>query len=85
MVVLDNYSRFPIFERITNIKPQITVISRLDTIFSIWGISSSCRTDNGAPFHGHKFAEFAKYMRFEHRKISPRHPMGNSQVERRFM
>ena len=81
MVVLDDYSRFPIVERITNITAD-TVIPRLETIFSIWGIPSTCRTDNGAPFHGHKFAEFAKFMGFEHRKITPRHPMGNSQVER---
>ena len=46
--------------------------TRLETIFSM---------DNGAPFHGHKFAESAKYMGFKHRKITPRHPMGNSQVE----
>lgn len=66
MVVLF-FSHFPIVERSINITADV-VIQRLGTIFS---------TDNGAPFHGHKFAEFAKYMGFKHRK----NPMGNSQVE----
>ena len=43
---------------------------------------SVCRTDNGPPFNGHMFEEFAKHMGSSHRRSTPLHPMGNSLVER---
>ena len=81
MVVIDDYSRFPIVEKLTSLSAQ-AVILRLENVFSIRGICSVCRTDNGPPFNGHMFEEFAKHMGFSHRRSTPLHPMGNSLVKR---
>ena len=81
MMIIDDYSRFPIVEKLTSLSAQ-AVIPRLENVFSIWGICSVCRTDNEPPFNGHMFEEFAKHMGFSHRRSTPLHPMGNSLVER---
>ena len=80
MVVIDDYSRFPIVEKLTSLSAQ-AVILRLENVFSIRGICSVYRTDNGPPFNGHMFEEFAKHMGFSHRRSTPLHPMGSSLVE----
>ena len=59
LVVIDDYSRFPIVEKLTSLSAQ-AVILRLENVFSIRGICSVYRTDNGPPFNGHMFEEFVK-------------------------
>ena len=80
MVIIDNYSHFPIVQKLTSLSAK-TIIPRLDDVFSIWGICSMCRTDNGLPFNRRMFEVFAKRMGFSHRSPSL-HPMDNSLVER---
>ena len=80
MVILDDYSRFPVVEKLFNLKAK-TVIARLEKFFGLFGISATCRTDNGPPWSSDAMREFAAHMRFVHRKAIPYHPMGNSQVE----
>ncbi|KAK3083972.1 hypothetical protein FSP39_006106 [Pinctada imbricata] len=81
MVVIDDYSRFPVIEIMTSISAR-TVIPRLDGIFATFGIPSVCKSDNGPPFNGSEFRKFADYLGFKHRKITPLHPEANGLVEK---
>ena len=81
MVVIDDYSRYPIVEPLTSLSAK-AVIPRLERIFSMFGIPSVCRTDSGPPFQGDEFRQFAKQMEFKHRRITPLNPRANSVVER---
>ena len=80
MVVIDDYSRYPLVEKLKSTSAD-AVIPRLETIFAMFGQVSIVRTDNGPPFQGHKFKEFAEHMGFKHKKITPLHPKGNAIVE----
>ena len=81
LVVIDDYSRFPDVEIVSSTSAQ-QVIPKLDRIFSTFGVPSVVRTDNGPPFNSHEFAQFADYLGFKHRKVTPRWPQANGEVER---
>ena len=81
MVVMDEYSRFPIVEIIHSLSAK-TVIPHLDKIFSLFGCPVTLKTDNGPPMNSEQFKKFAKYVGFEHRKITPLWPKANSECER---
>ena len=80
MVVMDEYSRFPMIEEVKSTASE-HVIPALDSIFSVLGIPSVLKTDNGPPFNGHRFKEYSEYMGFKHRKITPLAPQANGQAE----
>ena len=40
------------------------------------------KSDNGPPFNGHEFAQFADYLGFKHRRVTPLWPEANGEVER---
>ncbi len=79
-VVIDDYSHFPVVEILTTTSAK-AVIPRLDNIFSMFGVPSICRSDNGPPFNGQEFSQFADFLGFKHRKITPAHPEANSNAE----
>jgi hypothetical protein len=81
MVLIDDYSRFPVVEIIRSTAAQ-TVIPRLDKIFAVFGIPKTVKSDNGPPFNGQAFADFATRLGFHHRKITPLHPIANGEAER---
>lgn len=81
MVLMDEYSRFPIVEILNSINAK-TVIPILDKIFSEYGVPKTLKSDNGPPMSSHSFTQFADYLGFCHRKITPRHPESNAQCER---
>jgi len=81
LVVTDDYSRFPLVEIISSTSAN-TVLPVMDKIFSEFGIPDVLRTDNGPPFNSNKFDEFAKSLGFHHRKVTPRWPRSNGEVER---
>ncbi|KAK2552072.1 Uncharacterized protein P5673_026817 [Acropora cervicornis] len=54
----------------------------LDKTFSTFGIPEIVRSDNGPPFNGREFREFAQTLGFKHRKVTPLWPRANGQVER---
>ena len=58
------------------------VIPKLDKIFSAYGIPKVVRSDNGPPFNGSEFEQFAKSYGFKHRKVTPAWPEANGEVER---
>ena len=80
LVIIDDYSRFPIVEVVKSTSTQET-IEQLDKYFSIFGIPSVLKTDNGPAFKSHEFAQFAQYLGFKHRKITPLWPRANGEVE----
>ena len=80
MVVLDEYSRFPLVETISSTSAQI-VTRNLEIMFSIFGLPDEVRSDNGPPFNSYDFREFAKYLGFQHRLITPEWPQANGMAE----
>uniref|UniRef100_A0ABM0MTM2 Uncharacterized protein K02A2.6-like n=1 Tax=Saccoglossus kowalevskii TaxID=10224 RepID=A0ABM0MTM2_SACKO len=81
LVVTDDYSRYPVVEVISSTASRF-VIPKLDSIFALFGIPRIVRSDNGPPFSSIEFAAFAKDLGFKHRKITPRWPRANGEVER---
>ena len=59
-----------------------TVIPKLDRIFAAYGVPQVVKSDNGPPFSGHEFAQFAEHLGFKHRKVTPLWPEANSEVGR---
>ena len=54
IVIIDDYSRFPIVEIVYSTSARV-VIPVLDKTFSIFGIPDELKTDNGPPFQGSLF------------------------------
>ncbi|CAC5369008.1 unnamed protein product [Mytilus coruscus] len=81
MVIMDEYSRYPVVETLTTISAK-AVIPLLDKVFSTFGIPNIVKTDNGSPWQGKEFRDFATYMGFTHRKITPLWPQSNAECER---
>ena len=48
----------------------------------MFGIPNLIKTDNGPPFNGAMFKEFANYLGFYHREITPLWPQANGEAER---
>ena len=67
---MDEYSRFPEVEIICSTSAK-TVIPRLRSIFARHGYPTVVKTDNGPPFQGQDFADFADICGFKHRRITP--------------
>ena len=80
LVLVDDYSRFPLVDIISATSTSI-VSARLDRIFSIFGTPELIRTDNGPPFSSDEFAAFAKKAGFAHRKVTPYYSQANGLVE----
>lgn len=81
LVVIDEYSRYPEVEIVQSTSAKAT-IPKLDKMFATFGIPLEVKTDNGPPFQGSEFAEFAAYLGFRHRKITPLWPQANAEAER---
>ena len=50
-------------------------------VFATHGVPKTVQSDNGPPFNSEDFKEFAAEMGFIHKKITPRHPKAQRQVE----
>ena len=81
LVIYDDYSRYPVVEVITSVSSQV-VIPRLNKIFAEFGVPEILRSDNGPPFNGKEFAEFARRIGFHHRRVAPLWPRANGEAER---
>lgn len=81
LVLIDDYSRFPIVEHITTTSAKC-VKAKLEDILSAFGVPKIIKTDNGPPFNSNEFHEFATFMGFKHRKITPYWPQANGEAER---
>ena len=81
LVIVDDYSRFPVVEIIHSTSAR-TLIPCIDKVFSMFGIPTTLKTDNGPPFNSTEFRDFANYLGFKHRKITPLWPQANGEAER---
>ena len=79
MVLVDEYSRYPIVEIIRSVSAN-TVIIMLDNILAMFGVPEVIKSDNGAPFNSDVFASFAKHSGFRHRRVTECWPRGNAQA-----
>lgn len=78
LVIIDNYTRYPVVKSVTSTSANAVK----GKIFSMLGIPRVCETDNGAPFNSDQFSQFADYLRFHHRRITPLWPQANATAER---
>lgn len=65
MVVIDEFSRFPEVELLTSTSAK-AVIPKLDAIFARQGVPDILKSDNGPPFNGREFENFANHLGFNH-------------------
>ena len=80
MEVEDEFNRFPEVELLTSTSPK-AVVPKLDTIFSRQGVPDILKSDNGLPFNEHAFKNFADYLGFKHRRITPLWPKAIGEAE----
>ena len=69
MVVIDEYSRYPIVEIVSSVSAKC-VIPVLDKVLSVFGFPKVIKSDNGSPFNSSQFAEYASHCGFQ---TSPHH------------
>ena len=79
LVLTDQYSRYPEVEFTKSIPCEGTR-EKLKKIFSNHGVPQTIQTD-GPPFTSHAFLEFARETGFQHKRITPKHPKAQGQVE----
>ena len=81
LVLWDQYAKYPVAEFITTTSAETTICA-LERIFTTYGTQKEIKTDNGPPFNGAKFSEFAKVQGFKHWKVTPKWAEANGDVER---
>ena len=81
LVVIDEYSRFPIVKAIRTNTAEV-VIKVLKDIFDLFGRPDTLKTDNGTPFQSYKFSQFEKSDGINHRRITPLWQRANGICER---
>lgn len=81
MVVIDDHSRYPEVDVISSTSSRV-VIPRLERIFAAHGVPAEIKTDNGPPFNGQEFRDYADTVGFHHRKVTPLWPEANGEAER---
>ena len=80
LVVTDDYSRFPVVLTTYSLKSSV-IETKLDAVFSTFGIPKILRTDNGPPFNSESFTEFCRNLGIQHRPITPLWPRANGIAE----
>ena len=81
LLTVDYYSNFFEVDRLSN-KRGPEVIHKLKKLISLFGIPDIVMSDNGPPFNGAEFRNFAIEYGFKHRTSSPRFPSSNGLAER---
>ena len=81
LVFYCQYSRYPLVEFVgsTGEKATIPVFKR---VLNTFGVPTEIKSDNGPPFNGHAFQEYAEEEGFHHRRVTPGWPEANGDVER---
>ena len=80
LVLTDQYSRYPEVEFTKSTSFEGTR-EKLKKICSTHGVPQTIQTDNGPPFTSHAFSEFARKTGFQHKRIMPKRPKAQGQVE----
>ena len=82
LVFWDQYSRYPVVEFVISSTSADASIPQFERTFNTYGIPKEVKSDNGPPFNGTKFVEFAAEQGFKHRKVTPGWAEANGDVER---
>ena len=80
MVMIDEYSRYPVVEIVKSVSANSN-IPVIDKVLSVFGVPVVIKADNGSPFNSHQFNKYSKHMGFIHRKVAPLWPRANAQAE----
>ena len=70
LIVADYFSKFPFIFPVASTHHQKT-LRYLRDLFSTKGVPSVVMTDNGPPFNGKEFKQFAREFNFKHQTSSP--------------
>ena len=81
LAVIDEYSRFPFVIPCSNMSTE-TVITCLETIFSLCGMPEFIHSDRGSSFMSAELTNYLRSRGIASSHSTPYHPTGNSQVER---
>ena len=81
LVFWDQYTRTPVVEFVPSTSAE-GVIPQFERTFTTFGVPEEVKSDNGPPFNGFKFSEYASKQGFRHRKVTPCWPEANGDVER---
>ena len=74
------YSRYPAVEIVHSTSAE-ACIPAFAKILSYFGIPTEITSDNGPPYNGDKFKQYAKYIGFKHMKKIPYTPWANGTAE----
>ena len=80
LVIIDYFSNFGEINRLNNATAK-TVIQKMKSHFSRYGIPDYPISDNGPPFQSEEFDEFADAWDFKHNPSNPGHSQSNGQAE----
>ncbi|XP_053305893.1 uncharacterized protein K02A2.6-like [Spea bombifrons] len=80
LALLDSYSSYPEVAKLRNTSSE-HVCSKLQAIFSRFGIPTIIKTDNGPQFSCRYFKAFSEEFGFLHKTSSPKYPQGNGLAE----
>ena len=81
LLVVDNYSKFPVVKKMTTTTSK-AVIKLMKSIFDEHGLPVKVISDNGPQYSSDEFLRFARDYNFTHVTSSPHHPQSNGLVER---
>ena len=81
LAVIDEYSRFPFVIPCSNMSTE-TVITCLETIFSLCGMPEFIHSDRGSSFMSAELTNYLRSRGIASSHSTSYHPTGNSQVER---
>jgi hypothetical protein len=80
LVMVDKRSRYPVVAEVPSTRFEATQ-EKMKGIFATYGTPRTIESDNGPPFNGKEFAQFAEEEGFKHHRITPLHPRANGQAE----
>ena len=75
LIIVDEYSRFPVVEIIHSTSADTVIAAMLGNIEVL-------KTDNGPPWSSNRWKEYAAYRGFKHRRITPSWPRADAIAER---
>ena len=82
LICVDYYSEYFEIERMDNGTQAHNIIQQSKKWFSTHGIPEQVTSDNGPPWNGQEWKNFATTYNFTHTPISPKHSQANGMVEK---
>ena len=80
LIVADYFSKFPYVFPVAS-SHHFKTINHLRELFTAEGVPSTVMSDNGPPFNGEEFRQFAHEFDFVHKTSSPHFPQSNGFIE----